>query len=103
MRPFPSASYDAWKQTEPEQAGTGCADCYAEATVKSEDGEDRCAECDRDEERRIERLRGGEPDREHIAAMRAEHFGEGSNDARRDAYEAACDTARKERQEERGR
>jgi hypothetical protein len=104
MRPFPSASYDAWKQTEPDSGERmeGCADCFEPAELRSDcDDVPRCRACDREEERRIERLRGGEPDREHISAMRAEHFGEGRDEVtRHDAYEAACDMARKERQEE---
>lgn len=57
-----------------------CADCFSiePATVNPEhDDEPRCVSCARDKERRIERLRGGEPDREHIAAMREHHLGGG--------------------------
>jgi hypothetical protein len=56
---------------------TVCLDCTAPASVTSEDGSPRCTSCDRDEENRIEHLRGGEPDREAIAAMRERQFGEG--------------------------
>jgi hypothetical protein len=56
---------------------TLCTDCLAPATLLSEhDDAPRCAECDRDEERRVERQRGTPPDAEHCAAMRQLHFGE---------------------------
>lgn len=55
-----------------------CVDCMStdEAHVNPDhDDEKRCGSCAADKERQVERLRGGDPDREHIAAMRQRHYG----------------------------